>query len=89
MAKRAKLEIMRDILNLIRNNKTIKPTPLLRKAGLSSRGFKEYYTELLERNLVKEIIQDSQDKHIILTEKGYKFLERYKTIIEFIDEFEL
>lgn len=90
MVKRGKLEIMRDILKLIQENKNlIKPTPLLRKSSLSSSGFKEYYTELLERKLIKEIINESQDKFIILTEKGFKFLERYKAIISFIDEFDL
>ena len=88
MVKRGKLEIMRDILNIIQQNKNfIKPTPLLRKSGISSARFKEYYLELLERQLIKEISQ--KDKHVILTEKGFKFLERYKVIVDFIDEFEL
>jgi len=90
MAKRAKLEIMRDILKIIRENKgMIKPTPLLRKAGLSSGRFKEYYKDLLEKKLVSESVNDTSDKQILITEKGSKFLERYRTIIEFIDEFDL
>jgi len=90
MVKRGKLEIMKDILSIILGNRNlIKPTPLLRKSGLSSRGFKEYYNELLERNLIKEISDENQDKQIVLTEKGFKFLERYKTIIGFIEEFDL
>jgi predicted transcriptional regulator len=89
MVKRGKLEIMKDILKIIQDNKnSIKPTPLLRKSGLSSNSFKEYYNELLERELIKEIETD-KDKFVILTEKGFKFIERYKSIIEFIDEFEL
>jgi predicted transcriptional regulator len=90
MAKRAKLEIMRDILKIIReNNGVIKPTPLLRKAGLSSGRFKEYYKDLLEKKLVSESIDGNLDKKISLTDKGSKFLERYRTIVEFIDEFDL
>ena len=69
------------------NRNSIKPTPLLRKSGLSSKGFKEYYKELLDRELIKEII--NKDRYVILTEKGFKFIERYKSIVEFIDEFEL
>lgn len=89
MLKRGKLEIMRDILTIIKDNKnSIKPTPLLRKSGLSSVRFKEYFNELLEKQLIKEI-EINRDKFVILTEKGFKFIERYKTIIEFIDEFEL
>jgi predicted transcriptional regulator len=90
MAKRAKLEIMRDILKIIKeNNGVIKPTPLLRKAGLSSGRFKEYYKDMLEKKLVTGAINENLNKQIILTEKGNKFLERYRTIIEFIDEFDL
>ncbi|VVB77649.1 Winged helix-turn-helix [uncultured archaeon] len=89
MVKRGKFEIMRDILRIIQDNKnSIKPTPLLRRSGLSSAGFKEYYKDLLEKQMIKEISADN-DKYIILTEKGFKFIERYKTIMEFIEEFEL
>ena len=88
MIKRGKLEIMRDILKIIEDNKnSIKPTPLLRKSNLSSIRFKEYYKELLNRKLIAELI--NKDKYIILTDKGFRFLEKYKTIISFIDEFKL
>lgn len=90
MVKRGKLEIMRDVLKIIQDNKnSIKPTPLLRKSMMSSVRFKEYYNELIERKLIREIIDEKQDKYVILTEKGFKFLERYRTIVDFIDEFEL
>ena len=89
MVKRGKLEIMRDILKIVQENRnSIKPTPLLRKSGLSSSRFKEYYNELFEKQLIKEI-ESNNEKFIILTEKGFKFIERYRTIIEFINEFEL
>ena len=90
MVKRGKLEIMRDILKIIMNNKnSIKPTPLIRKSQMSSARFKEYYTELMERELIKEVINEKQDKFIILTDRGFRFLERYKAIVDFIEEFEL
>jgi predicted transcriptional regulator len=89
MKKRAKLEIIKDILKIIQDNRnSIKLTPLIRKSKLSSSGFKEYYTELLQRNLVKEIGL-SRERKVSLTERGFKFIEKYRTIIEFIDEFEL
>jgi predicted transcriptional regulator len=89
MAKRAKLEVMKDILKIIKDNKNmIKPTPLLRKSGLSSVGFKEYYTELLGGKFINEITEKNE-KFITVAEKGFKFLERYRTIVDFIDEFEL
>lgn len=88
MPKRNKLEIIRDILKLIQDNPNIKPTPLLRRSGLSSSRFKQYYLELLEKDLIKEI-GDKRSKQITLTEKGSKFIEKYQIIINFIDEFEL
>lgn len=90
MVKRGKLEIMKDILKIIRENRnSIKPTPLLRKSKLSSLRFKEYYIELIEKNLIKEMSGKKGDKFVILTEKSFKFLEKYKTIIDFIEEFDL
>lgn len=89
MTKRAKLEIIKDILKIIQENRnSIKLTPLIRKSKLSSSGFKEYYTELLERELVKEI-GSGRERKVSLTERGFKFIEKYKAIIDFIDEFEL
>jgi predicted transcriptional regulator len=90
MAKRGKLEIIKDVLKIIQDNKNfIKPTPLLRKSKLSSSGFKEYYTELLNRKFIKEVSGKEQGKYVILTEKGFRFLDKYKTIVDFIAEFEL
>lgn len=89
MKKRAKLEIIKDILRIIQENRNpIRLTPLLRKSKLSSSGFKEYYVEMLSRNLLREISSNGERK-ITITERGMKFLEKYKTIIDFIDEFEL
>jgi predicted transcriptional regulator len=89
MVKRGNLEIMRDILKIIMENKnSIKPTPLLRKSNLSSRRFKEYFSELLEKGFVREL-QGKDGKSIVLADKGFKFLERYQTIVDFITEFEL
>jgi predicted transcriptional regulator len=89
MAKRNKLEIIKDILKIIQeNHNSIKPTPLLRQSNLSTARFKEYFSELLDKNFIKEI-NKKNNKYISLTEKGLKFLEKYKTIVSFIDEFEL
>jgi predicted transcriptional regulator len=90
MVKRGKLEIIKDILKIIQDNRnSIKPTPLLRKSKMSSLSFKGYYSELMDRKLIREVLDEKDDKYITLTEKGFKFLERYSAIIDFIDEFEL
>ena len=87
MAKRNKLEIIRDILKIIQDNRSIKPTPLLRRSNISSSRFKEYYSELLEKEFIKETY--GKNKQITLAEKGKRYLEKYSAIINFIDEFEL
>ena len=88
MTKRGRLEIIENILKFIQNSHNkIKQTPLLRKSNLSSARFKEYYTELLEKEFIKEEIES--EKYIILTQKGIDFLEKYRTIVSFIDEFDL
>jgi predicted transcriptional regulator len=89
MGKRGKLEIIRDILQKVYENKnSIKSTPLLRKSGLSSGRFKEYCAELLERGLIRETTIKGV-KLISLTDNGFKYLNRYKAIVNFIEEFDL
>jgi len=87
MVKRNRLEIIKDILKIIQNNYNIKYTPLLRRTNISSSRFKEYYLELIQKELIKETT--GKNKYVILTEKGEKYLEKYQTIINFIDEFDL
>lgn len=81
---------MKDVLRIIQDNhNSIKTTPLLRKSNISSVRFKDYLNELLKKDLVKEVIDKKNEKFISLTDKGFRFLEKYKIIIDFIDEFEL
>jgi predicted transcriptional regulator len=88
--KRERLEMIFDILNIIRNHQnSIKPTPLLRQSNLSSQSFTEYLTELLEKDLIKEITVENERKFLTLTDKGFKYLDKYKLILGFIEEFEL
>jgi len=88
--KRDRLEVIYDILKIIRHyNNSIKPTPLLRYSNLSSQSFSEYLSELLEKGFIKEIIDEKGRRFFTLTDKGFEYLEKYKLIIGFIDEFEL
>jgi predicted transcriptional regulator len=86
--KRGRLEIIRDILGIIQENKSMKITPLLRKSNLSSKRFYEYFNEMIEKELIKEI-NNKKDKRIVLTEKGFDYLSKYKDIMGFIEEFDL
>lgn len=88
--KRERLEVVYDILQIImKHHNSIKPTPLLRYSNLSSQSFSQYFKELKEKSLVKELLDKKGRKYITLTDKGFKYLEKYKTIVGFIQEFEL
>lgn len=87
--KREKLEVIRDILKIIQeNHNSIKLTPLLRKSNLSSKRFYVYLRELIEKGFVKKI-KDKNGKQISITAKGFRYLEKYQNIVNFIEEFEL
>lgn len=88
--KRDRLEILYDILDIIHRNKnSIKPTPLMRYANLSSQNFTEYISELHEKGFIREIVDKNNRKHFSLTDTGFKYLEKYEYIKGFIEEFNL
>jgi len=88
--KRDRLKVIYDILKIIKdNNNSIKPTPLLRYSNLSTKSFNEYMGELVERDFVKPK-KDSKDKKVItLTDKGFQYLDKYRMIVGFIEDFGL
>ena len=84
--KRERLEIIKDILSSVKEKKQIKPTRLLQASNLSPQMFKKYINELLDKNLLKK--EDiKKKKYFLLTSKGFEFLEEYKTIVNFIENF--
>ena len=88
--KRDRLEIISVILKIIHDNRnSIKVTPLLRHSNISSQSFSEYYKELLEKGFIREDMDNKGKKFVSLTDKGFTYLEKYKYILAFIDEFEL
>jgi len=88
--KRDRLEVIHDILRIIRDhNNSIKPTPLLRYSNLSSQSFSEYYKELLGKEMIREILDRKGKKYITITDNGFRYLEKYSKIMGFIDEFGL
>ncbi len=89
MTKRSKLEIIRDILTIAnKNHNSINITPLIRRSNMSSERFREYYQELLNKDFLREV-NSERNKIVNLTEKGLRFLEKYKAIISFIEDFDL
>ncbi len=87
--KRERLMVIRDILQTVKNNKQIKPTRLLYASNLSPQMFKEYINELISKKFVKLDVNEKEKKTFSLTKKGYDFLQEYKLIENFIENFGL
>jgi len=87
--KRERLDVIRDIINTIRETRQIKPTRLLYASNLSPQMFKEYINELLEKKFIKLDIDGKDKKTFSLTKKGQDFLIEYKVIENFIENFGL
>ncbi len=88
--KRDRLKVIHDILKIIKdNNNLIKPTPLLRFSNLSTNSFNEYIKELLHRDFVKQKNDKKGKKVFILTDKGFEYLDKYRIIVGFIEDFGL
>ena len=87
--KRNRLEVIRDILRVIKDkNGKVKPTQVLYKSNLSHIMMKEYLDDLIKKGFILESTTKSGRTYAI-TEKGDKYLQEYKTILNFMDSFGL
>ena len=86
-SKRGKPEIISDILAAVQDNGgKIKPTRLLYKSNLSHARLKLYLESLFKQELL--MINNTEDKKLImLTQKGYNFLNEYRKMKEIIESF--
>jgi len=87
--KRERLDVIKDILRAIRENRQIKPTRLLYASNLSPQMFKDYINELISKGFIKLDIDEKEKKTFSLTNKGGEFLEQYRVIENFIENFGL
>jgi len=87
--KRERLEVIKDILNAVREKKNIKPTRLLYASNLSPQMFKEYINELISKGFIKLEVGEKEKKTFSITKKGNDFLEEYRVIERFIENFGL
>ena len=87
--KRERLEVIKDILRVVRENRSIKPTRLLYSSNLSPQMFKEYVNELLKKGFIKMNDEGDNKKTFSITNKGNEFLQQYKVIENFVENFGL
>lgn len=88
MKKRIRLEVIRDILKILRENREVKITHLIYKSNLSNNSIKPYLKDLLENNMIEEIIKDER-RLFKITKKGNEFLEEFNKIKIFSESFGL
>jgi predicted transcriptional regulator len=87
--KRNRLEIIRDILLVIRSrNGKIKPTHILYKSNLSHQMMEEYLKELIDKKFIIEQ-KLSNSKTYVITDKGINYLNKYALISDFTESFGL
>jgi len=85
--KRGKPEIVCDILSAVRDSGgKIKPTRLLYKSNLSHARLKLYLDSLVKQELL--VIERTEEKSmIVITQKGYRFLDEYRKMKQLIESF--
>ena len=87
--KRNKLEIIRDILEVIKSRSgKVKPTHILYKSNLSHQMMEQYLLELKEKELIYES-KIGNSKTYNITERGIQYLNQYKMISDFTQSFGL
>lgn len=87
--KRNRLDIISDMLLSIQNKGgRIKPTHLMYKANMSHAQLKSYLEELMMKEFIVEEMK-GQNRMLVLTEKGHKFLEKFHQMKEFEKTFGL
>jgi predicted transcriptional regulator len=88
MVKRNRLEVTRDILEILQKNRQVKITHLIYKANLSNNSIKPYMEYLLKNRFMEEV-NDKDKRFFKITPKGNEFLFEFNKIKIFSDSFGL
>lgn len=72
---RSRLDIIADILLVVKGNGSAKKTHIMYGANLSYAVLSRYLAEILNACLLKF---ESNKRHYVLTEKGKRFLQHYR-----------
>jgi len=87
--KRERLNVIKDILKVIQENRKVKPTRLLYSSNLSPQMFKDYINELIKKKFIRLESDEKERKTFSLTKKGQEFLQEYRVIENFVENFGL
>lgn len=87
--KRTRLEIIRDILLVIKQKSgKIKPTHILYKSNLSHSMMEQYLSELIKNGMIHELTL-KKGKSYAITQQGENYLNQYSLIKDFTESFGL
>mgnify|MGYP001563211799 CR=1 FL=1 len=67
--KRERLEVIRDILDVLQKNRNVKITHIIYKANLSNNSIKPYLENLLKNKMMERVTTDEQ-RFFRITEEG-------------------
>lgn len=88
MKKRTKLEVLKDILEILGKRREVKITHLVYKANLTNNSIKPYMNYLMDNDLI-EITKDKKGKRFVITTKGVEFLNEFEKIKIFSESYGL
>lgn len=86
--KRNKLEVIRDILEVLKKNRNVKITHLIYKSNLSNNSIKSYLSELIRGGMIEEF-HDGGKKFYKILKKGEDFLADFNKIKIFSEAYGL
>ncbi|MFX1559616.1 MAG: winged helix-turn-helix domain-containing protein [Promethearchaeota archaeon] len=88
-AYRSKMRILADMMRAIQSEgeEGLGPTKILYAANLSHDRLTQYLEELIEKELIREVNPESDNRIYLLTEKGREFLREFIRIERFSEAF--
>jgi predicted transcriptional regulator len=88
-AYRSKMRILADMMRAIQSEgeEGAGPTKILYAANLSHDRLTQYLDELIEKELIREVNPESDNRIYFLTEKGREFLREFVRMERFSEAF--
>ncbi len=83
------MRILADMMRAIQSEgeEGLGPTKILYAANLSHDRLTQYLEELVEKELIKEVDPDGENRVYLLTEKGREFLQEFVRMERFSEAF--
>jgi predicted transcriptional regulator len=88
MKKRTKLEVIKDLLNILDEHRQVRITRLIYKSNLSNNSIKSYLEDLLKNELIEQS-NEGKIRYFRITGKGKEFLAEFNKIKIFSEAYGL